>query len=256
MTSPSQQRTNGGGAPDIRTMLAASAADDGAPLPGMLARAMVYSQDADRKLDRARAMKQEAAKYRDEVQRQTLEQTEAFCAEARSKAEAEYDDVRKLRAEAEKAFDAGRAELERAATVRAEADAYAEAVRAEADAHADGVRSEAGTYAGALRAEADAYRRSAEAQAAANTATLKERAQHEAAAAVAEQKERMEEEVRHALRAVEKMQSAVQAELEAQQMYTEALRFRTAAPTAAEPAPVPVRSVVRKGSRTAKRRAA
>lgn len=55
---------------------------------------------------------------------------------------------------------------------------------------------------------------------------------------------------------MEGMQSAVQAELEAQQMYTEALRFRTAAPTAAEPAPVPVRSVVRKGSRTAKRRAA
>ena len=73
--------------------------------------------------------------------------------------------------------------------------------------------------------------------------TLTERARHEAAAAVAEQKERMEDEVRHALRAVEKIQSAVQAELEAQQMYTEALRFRTAAPTAAEPAPVPVQSV-------------
>ena len=233
MTSPRYQRTNGGGAPDIRTMLAASSADDGAPLPGMLARAMVYSQDADRKLDRARAMKQEAAKYRDEVQRQTVEQTEAFCAEARAKAEAEYDAARKLRADAEEAYDAGRAELERAATVRAEADAYAESVRA----------------------EADTYRQSAEAQAAASTAALTERAQHEAAAAVAEQQERMEEEVRHALRAVEKMQSAVQAELEAQQMYTEALRFRTAAPTAAEPAPAPPLSV-RKGGRTAKRRAA
>ena len=234
MTSPNRQRTNGGGAPDIRTMLAASSADDGAPLPGMLARAMVYSQDADRKLDRARAMKQEAAKYRDEVQRQTVEQTEAFFAEARSKAEAEYDAARQMRADAEDARAASRAELERAATVRAEADAYAEAVRT----------------------EADDYRRSTEAQGAANTAALAERAQHEAAAAVAEQKERMEDEVRHALRAVEKMQSAVQAELEAQQMYTEALRFRTAAPTAAEPAPVPVRSVVRKGSRTANRRAA
>ena len=234
MTSPNRQRTNGGGAPDIRTMLAASSADDGAPLPGMLARAMVYSQDADRKLDRARAMKQEAAKYRDEVQRQTVEQTEAFFAEARSKAEAEYDDARQMRADAEDARATSRAELERAATVRAEADAYAEAVRT----------------------EADDYRRSTEAQAAANTAALTERAQHEAAAVVAEQKERMEDEVRHALRAVEKMQSAVQAELEAQQMYTEALRFRTAAPTAAEPAPVPVRGVVQKGSRTAKRRAA
>ena len=234
MTSPNRQRTNGGGAPDIRTMLAASSADDGAPLPGMLARAMVYSQDADRKLDRARAMKQEAAKYRDEVQRQTVEQTEAFFAEARSKAEAEYDAARQMRADAEDARAASRAELERAATVRAEADAYAEAVRT----------------------EADDYRRSTEAQAAANTAALTERAQHEAAAVVAEQKERIKDEVRHALRAVEKMQSAVQAELEAQQMYTEALRFRTAAPTAAEPAPVPVRSVVQKGSRTAKRRAA
>ncbi|MCH8199776.1 MAG: hypothetical protein IIA54_06900 [Chloroflexi bacterium] len=96
MTSPNKRRTSGG-MPDIRTMLAASSADDNAPLPGMLARAMVYSQEADRKLDRARAMKQEAAKYRDEVQRQTLEQTEAFCAEARAKAEADYDEARKPR---------------------------------------------------------------------------------------------------------------------------------------------------------------
>ena len=40
-------------------------------------------------------MKQEAAKYRDEVQRQTIEQTEAFCAEARAKAEADYDEARR-----------------------------------------------------------------------------------------------------------------------------------------------------------------
>ena len=234
MTTPNKQRTNNG-IRDIQTMLAASSADDGAPLPSMLARAMVYSQDADRKLDRARAMKQEAAKYRDEVQRQTLEQTEAFCAEARAKAEADYDEARKLRADAEETYDAA---------------------RTEADDHADGVRSDASTYAGTLRAEADAYRRTAEAQAAADTTTLKDQAQREAAADVAEQKERMEDEVRQALRAVEKMQSAVQAELEAQQMYTEALRFRTASPTWTEPAPAPPRSVVPKGSRTAKRRAA
>ncbi|MCH7608553.1 MAG: hypothetical protein IIC94_08340 [Chloroflexi bacterium] len=255
MTTPNKQRTNGS-MYDIRTMLAASSADDGAPLPGMLARAMVYSQDADRKLDHARAMKQEAAKYRDEVQRQTLEQTEAFCAEARAKAEADYDDARKLRADAEETYDAARAELARAATVRADADAYAASARTEADDHADGVRSDASTYAGTLRAEADAYRRTAEAQAAADTTTLKDQAQREAAADVAEQKERMEDEVRQALRAVEKMQSAVQAELEAQQMYTEALRFRTAAPAAAETAPVAPRRAVPKGSRTAKRRAA
>ena len=147
MTAPNKQLTNGG-APDIQTMLAASSADDGAPLPSMLARAMVYSQDADRKLDRARAMKQEAAKYRDEVQRQTLEQTEAFSAEARAKAEADYDDARKLRADAEETYDAARAELARAATVRADADAYAASARTEADDHADGVRSDASTYAG------------------------------------------------------------------------------------------------------------
>ena len=246
MTSHSQQRTNGGGSPDIHTMLSASFADDGAPLPGMLARAMVYNQDADRKLDRARAMKQEAAKYRDEVQRQTVEQTEAFCAGARAKVEAEHDAARKLRADAEEAHTAARAEIERAATIRAEADSYAEALRAETD-----------TYVGNVRAEAEAYRRSADAQAAADTATVREQAKHEAAAAVAEQKERMEEEVRRALRAVEKMQSAAQVELEAQQMYTEALRFRTASPSWAEPAPVPVPArSASKGSRTAKRRAA
>ena len=61
--------------------------------------------------------------------------------------------------------------------------------------------------------------------------------------------------MRRALRAVEKMQSAAQVELEAQQMYTEALRFRTASPTWTEPAPVSTHSTP-KGSRTAKRRAA
>ena len=40
MTAPNKQLTNGG-APDIRAMLAASSDDDNAPLPGMLARAMV-----------------------------------------------------------------------------------------------------------------------------------------------------------------------------------------------------------------------
>ena len=244
MNSHGEQAADAGGAPDINSMLAASFADDSAPLPGMLARSMVYNQDAERKLERARAMKQEAAKYRDEVQRRTVEQTEAFCAEARAKADEEYDAARKMRAEAEGAYDDARAELERAATVRAEADAYAE-----------GVRSEAGAYAGSVRAEADAYRRSAEATAAANTAALTERAQLEAAAALAEQKERMEDEVRRALRAVEKVQSAVQEELEAQQMYTEAFRFRTASPTWTEPAPVRAHSTP-KGSRTAKRRAA
>ncbi len=244
MNPHGQQAANGGGAPDIRTMLAASLDDDGTPLHGMLARAMVYNQDAERKLERARAMKQEAAKYRDEVQRQTLEQTEAFCADARGKTEEEHEAARKLRADAKEAYDDARAQLERAASIRAEADAYAEAVRAEA-----------GAYAGSVRAEADAYRGSAEATAAANTAALTERAQLDAAAALTEQKERMEDEVRRALRAVEKMQSAVQAELEAQQMYTEAFRFRSASPTWAEPAPVPPHSAS-KGSRTAKRRAA
>ena len=264
--------------PDIRTMLAASSADDGAPLPGILARAMVYSQDADRKLDRARAMKQEAARYRDEIQQQTVDQTETFCAEAREKAQAEYDEARKLRTDAEETYDAARAELGRAATIRVEADAYAEAARAKADDHAGGVRSEADAYAAAaraeadgnvegirsqasahadgVRAEADAYGQSTRAQAAADAKALLEQAQHEAATAAAEQQERMEDEVRHALRGVEKMQSAAQAELEAQQMYTEALRFRTASPTWTEPAPAPPRSVVPKGSRTAKRRAA
>ena len=233
MNPHGQQAANGGGAPDIRTMLAASLDDDGTPLHGMLARAMVYNQDAERKLERARAMKEEAAKYRDEVQRQTVEQTEAFCADARGRTEEEYDAACKLRADAEGAYGDARAELERAASIRAEADAYAEAVRAEADEH----------------------RRSAEAQTAADTAALRERVQIEAAAALTEQKERMEDEVRRALRAVEKMQSAVQAELEAQQMYTEAFRFRTASPTWAEPMPAPPRNVA-KGSRTARRRAA
>ncbi len=257
MTSRNQPPTSAGDARDLHAMLSASFARDGAPLPGMLARAMVYNQDAERKLEHARSMKQEAAKYRDQVQRQTVEQTEAFCAEVRTKVEEEYDAARKMRSDAEAAYEAARAEIERAATIRADADSHADAVRAEAGAHADAMRAKADSYADAVRTEADEYRRSAEAQAAEATTAITEQAQLDAAAAVAEHRERVEDELRSGLHAVENMQSAVQAELEAQQMYTEALRFRTASPTWIEPAPVPPPSTrIPKGRRTARKRAA
>ena len=50
--------------PDIRTLLAASMADDEEPMNAMLAKAMLYSQDADRKLEQARAAREQAESAR------------------------------------------------------------------------------------------------------------------------------------------------------------------------------------------------
>ena len=225
MTSSNRTPTDHGVPPELGALLAALA-DDRAPLDGILAHAMVYSQDADRKLERARVMKREATKYRAEAQRQTIEQTEAFCIEARERAEEEQEAAgrlriqareraeeeqeaaRKLRAQAQEAWETARSELDRAVEVRAEAEAYLDSVRA----------------------EAEELRRSVAAQAESDAEAFRKQVAAEANAAIARKKEEVDHTVRRALGAIEKMESAVQDELEAQQMYTEGLRFRTASP--------------------------
>ena len=207
MTSHNRTPTDHGLPPELGALLAAFT-DDQAPLDGMLAHALVFSQDADRKLERARAMKREATKYRAEAQRQTIEQTEAFCIQARERTEEEQEAARKLRTEAGEAWETARSELDRAVELRSEAEAYLDSVRAEAEELRRSVAAEA-------ESDAEVFRKQAEA---------------EANAAVARKKEELDHAVRRALGAIEKMESAVQDELEAQQMYTEGLRLRTASP--------------------------
>lgn len=197
-----------GGMPDIRTMLAASFADEQEPLTAMLARAMIYSQDADRKLERAKAMRTEAERYREQVQRETVAQTEALCAAMLQEAEEEQKSAHDLRSEAEQQWESARAELDRATRQREEADRYREVVQAEADATKARVQAEAEQEAAALR---DSIRAETEAE-------------------MAAEKERMDSEIRKAMAAMDKVQAAAQAELEAQQLYTEALRFKAASP--------------------------
>ena len=95
-------------APDIRAMLAASFAEEDEPMSAMLARAMINSQDADRKLEDAKAMREAAGKFRAEMQKSTLEQTEALCQQIREEAEQELTAARDTHAEADQAWDAAR----------------------------------------------------------------------------------------------------------------------------------------------------
>ena len=194
--------------PDIRTLLAASMADEEEPLNAMLAKAMLYSQDADRKLDQAKAARDQAEKYRAEIQKNTIAETEVYCAEVRAEAQRELDDATKVSGEAHATWEAARAELERASDTRTESEAYADKMRSDLDQERTAILTEAVRQAAATRAGAQA----------------------DAEAVVAERQERADEEIRKALGAIEKMQSAAAAELEAQAMYTEALRFRAASP--------------------------
>jgi hypothetical protein len=164
-------------------MLAASFAEEDEPMSAMLARAMIYSQDADRKLEDAKAMREAAGKYRAEMQKTTMEQTEALC--------------QQMREEAEQAWDGARAELERAVATREEAEAYRAGIVEQAELEALG---------------------------------MKKAAREQASAESADQQAAVDQEIRKALASIDKMQEAVKAELKAQQMYTEALRFRAASP--------------------------
>ena len=198
---------------NLAAMLASSREGE-EPITAMLARAMIYSHDADRKLEQAQALKSEAEKYRSQVQRQSVEATEELCNQMREEADEELDAARRLRTEAEEKWSAAHAELERATVSREEADAYMAAVRT----------------------EAEDYRRTIMTHADEETKRIRAEAQTEANDSVTLQKERVDEEIRRAMAGIDKMQQAVQAELEAQQAFTEALRMKALTPRGREPA--------------------
>jgi ribosome recycling factor len=213
---------SGVSSPDIRAMLAASFADEQEPLTAMVARAMIYAQDADRKLDQAKNVRAEAQRFRAEMQKTTMEQTEELCREMREEAEQDKTAAREVREEAESVWEAARAEFERGTILRQDAELILTAARAEAEEHRRTVNADA---------ELDAI-------------SIRDSARTAINAELAERKTSVDEEIRKALAGIEKMQGAIQAELEAQELYTEALRFRAAAPKRDEPeerAPVAAR---------------
>ena len=216
--------TNGrASAPDIRALLAASFDDERESSSAMLARAMLFAQDADRKLAEAKNVRSEAERFRSDMQRTTLEQTEALVRQLREEAERDRDEAQELRDEAEAKWEAARAELERASALREEAE------HGRATAQADG----------------EAYRQTAVSEAEREAINIKDTARAQVNAELALRQEQVDEEIRKAMAAIEKMQAAVQAELEAQQMYTEAVRLRASSPSyddepaAGEPASEP-----------------
>ena len=182
------------------------------PVSAMLARAMLSAQDAERRLEQARELKAEAERYRAQVQHETVELTEAQCAEMREDAEQDLELARRLRDEAETKWELARLELERASVTREDADAYMAAVRTEADEYRRSVMAE-------TRHQAEATKRKSIEQAAEDARRTRQEA---------------DEEVRRAITGIETMQAAVQAELEAQQTFTEALRIRALAPKVRE----------------------
>ncbi len=204
-------------APDIRALLAASFDDEQEPASAMLARAMIYAQDADKKLSEARSVKVEAEKFRAEMQRNTVDQTEALCRQMREEADRESATAHEVREESEAVWESARAELGRATTLREES----EQIRINA------------------LADAEEYRRAAVAESEREAIHIKDEARTQVNAELALRQEHVDEEIRSALASIEKMQVAAQTELEAQQLYTEALRFRAASPDWAEETPAP-----------------
>ena len=91
----------GPSAPDIRAMLNASFAEEQESTSAMLARAMIYAQDADRKLEEAKVVRSEAGKYRAEMQRTTVAQREELCRQMHEEADQDQSAAQDLRDEVE-----------------------------------------------------------------------------------------------------------------------------------------------------------
>jgi hypothetical protein len=195
-------------------MLAASYEDEKEPSSAMLARAMIFAQDADRKLAEARTVKAEAERFRAEMQKTTVDQTEVLVRQMRDAAELDQQTAQELREEAGAVWESARTELERATSLREES----EQLRI------------------AAQADAEEYRRAVLAEAEREAIDIKDKARNEVNAELAERQLQIDEEIRNAVAAIEKMQAAAQAEMEAQQLYTEAFRFRAASPNMDEEA--------------------
>jgi hypothetical protein len=183
---------------DIGPFLASLDGNTRQAAENVLARALIYAEDADEALKRAVSIRSEAQRYRAEVETAAVQATERLCAELRAEAQQELDEAREAREEAE----AKKAEAERERR-------QAEALRVEADESKKRTEAEARDQAAAVLAEA----------------------REQAAKEAAEMRRQVAEEIRKAVAGIQKMRDATQAELDAQKIYTEALRIKAMAPT-------------------------
>ena len=192
----------------LRTALFDYAAGGGDPGDAALARAILSNQDAERKLHKAKGLRAEADWVKSKVKKTAVEETEVLCAEMRAEGERHLQSALQLHEEAEAKWQTASQEMERAGAACRDAEVYVTA----------------------LRKEAEDYRQRVMAAAHQEIEEEKERATDEARESVRSHRERVDEEIRQALNAIEMMQQAVQAEFEAQQSFTEALRIRALAP--------------------------
>lgn len=193
---------------DVEALLNGSFDDAPEPSSALLVRAANFAHEADQKLKEARGVKAEAERFRAEMQKSTMEQAEALYRYTREEAGRERSAAHELDEATHTVIESAKAEFERATVLKEDAEAIR--IRATKDAAA---YNEA--------ALADAHR---------EALNIKEEARAIVNADLFERQEQVDQEIRKALSAIETMQAAGQAETEAQQMYTEALRFRAASP--------------------------
>ena len=197
----SESETNGvfsGSVVDITPLLASLNTDARQAAENVLARALIFAEDADEALRNAVSIRTEAERYRSEVETETVLATEQLCAQLKAEAQREVDEAGRLRADAEAYF----------------ADAQRTLTAAEKE-----------------KAEAEEFRKRVEADAGEEAKTLISQARSEADRETSDMRDRAVEEIAKAVSGIQKMKDAVQAELEAQTMYTEALRIKAMAPS-------------------------
>ena len=199
---------NGGTALGIPALFTGSFDDAVEPASALLARAASFANEADLKLREARGVKAEAERFRAEMQKSTVDQTEALYRQIREEAGRARGAAHELGEATLTVWESAKAELERATALKEEAALIR------------------------LRAtkEAEQYRETALSEAQREAINIKDEARAKVNADLSVRQDQVDQEIRKSLASIEKMQAAGQAEAEAQQLYTEALRFRAASP--------------------------
>lgn len=183
------------------------------PRQALVAKALLDQQDAEQALREAQTLKAEAMGHGPRQRLRAVENEEEAAIELRRQAEEELRLAGRILAEAEENWTAIEQAKVYAASVRAQADQHAISARADADAQRDKLLAKAGVLADEDR----------ERQLATQTAQ------------VVIERQRAEEAFHLALRRIDDMQQAVQAELDAQAALTNAIRLNAITRSAPSP---------------------
>lgn len=209
--SLAESRKNGNGTDDdhsgtmvdIGPILASLGDDARQAAENVLTRALIYVEDADEALRSAMSIRTEAERYRSEVETETVQATEQLCADLRVEAQRDLEEAARLREQAQSAWEEADRAREAAETVKIEADAYRVQVETETQEEAQ---------------------------------ALLKQSQEEAIREANGMRNQAAEEIKKAVAGIQKMKDAAQTELEAQKLYTEAVRIKAMAPSRDESA--------------------